>query len=89
MYKMEGHTLSDYIITQLMDSICNTTSVSVGVLHDFYVMEKNRLIDDIKESYTNNELLELHKSIEAYNFLYLIQCLSASRTTQYELEQMD
>ena len=86
---MDTHTLADYIITQLMDSICNTTYASVNVLHDFYVMEKNRLIDDIKESYTSNELIDLHKSIDAYNFLYIIQSLAASRSTQYELEQMD
>jgi hypothetical protein len=86
---MDSHTLSDYIITQLMDSICNTTTASVAVLHDFFIMEKNKLIDDIKESYTNDELLKLNKSIETYNFLYIIQCLAASRTTQYELERMD
>ena len=86
---MDTHTLADYIITQLMDSICNTTYSSVPVLHDFYVMEKNRLIDDIKESYTSHELIDLHKSIDAYNFLYIIQSLSASRTTQYEIERMD
>ena len=86
---MNSHTLSEYIITQLMDSICNTTYASTVVLHDYFIIEKNRLIDDIKESYTNDELIELNKSIEAYNFLYIIQCLAASRATQYELEQMD
>jgi hypothetical protein len=36
---MDSHTLSEYIITQLMDSICNTTSDSIPVLHNIFIME--------------------------------------------------
>lgn len=86
---MTDCTLSEYIITRLMDTISTTTSDSVPVLVDRFTMERDRLLSDINEVYTKQELTKLSTYMDTYQFEEIIRCIAEYRSEQYELERMD
>ena len=82
-------SLSEYMITRLMDILCQSTSDSIPVLYNLFSIEYQHLQEDVSQVYTNAELCRVKYDIDMYQFHNVIYNLSLARTVQYELEPVD
>jgi hypothetical protein len=83
------YTLSERVLSELIDTVCHTQSVSVPVIHDIYSATQYRILDELKESYTEKEINEVVDTINAYGFLEFIRTLVNARVLEYEREPID
>ena len=83
------YTLSEHVLSELIDTVCHTQSVSVPVIHDIYSATQYRILEELKESYTEKEINEVVDTINAYGFLEFIRTLVNARVLEYEREPID
>jgi len=68
-------SLSDDIISRLVDTICLLPPVSIRSMYDAFVVENERLMKELEESeaYTERELQTVRESVTRYDFIAFIQ----------------
>lgn len=83
------YSLSERVLSELIDTLCLTKSVSVPVIHDIFSATQYQILEELKESYTDNEIKEVVDTINAYGFLEFIRFLANARILEYERERID
>ena len=83
------YTLSERVLSELIDTVCHTQSVSVPVIHDIFSASQYRILEELKESYTDHEIHQVVETINTYGFLEFIRTLADARVLEYERELMD
>lgn len=83
------YSVSEQVLCELIDIICNTRSVSVLVIHDIFSANQYRILEELKESYTDLEIARVIHNINEYGFLEFIRALVKSRLIDYEREYID
>jgi hypothetical protein len=83
------YTLSERVLSELIDTVCQTKSVSVPVIHDIFSATQYRILEELKESYTDDEIHQVVDTINTYGFLEFIRTLVDARVFEYERELMD
>jgi hypothetical protein len=68
-------TVSDQLLTTLLVVICNRSHCSNRVLYDLFQEEKHKLITELKEAYTDQEIQYIEDRIEQYDFPTFIQTI--------------
>lgn len=68
-------SLSDEIISLLVDKICSFTQTSIHEMHENFLEEKRTILSELEESecYTDHELTVVRTRLEEYPFLFFIQ----------------
>ena len=68
-------SLSDDIISRLVDTICFLPPISVRSMYDSFLAETERLILELEtsECYTSNELAMVRERVNQYSFVEFIQ----------------
>ena len=83
------YSLSERVLSELIDTLCYTKSVSVLVIHDIFSATQYRILEELTESYTDIEINHVVQHINAYGFLEFINVLVDARIHEYELEPLD
>ena len=83
------YSLSERVLSELIDTLCQTRSVSVPVIYDIFSATQYQILEELKESYTDNEIKEVVDTINGYGFLEFIRTLVDARILEYEREQID
>ena len=68
-------TLSDQLLTTLLVVICNHSHCSNRVLYALFQEEKHKLINELKEAYTDQEIQYIEDRIKQYDFPTFIQSI--------------
>ena len=68
-------SLSDEIISLLVDKICSFTQTSIHEMHETFLEEKRIILSELEESecYTDHELTVVRTRLDEYPFLFFIQ----------------
>lgn len=83
------YSLSEQVLSELIDTLCHTKSVSVPVIHDIFSATQYQILEELRESYTDNEINQVVDTIKGYGFLEFIRTLAEARIFEYERERID
>ena len=84
-----NYSLSERVLSELIDTLCHTKSVSVPVIHDIFSATQYQILEELRESYTDNEINQVVDTIKGYGFLEFIRTLAEARVIEYERERID
>jgi hypothetical protein len=71
--------ITEEILTQLMDHICEHQCYSKRVIYDKFQEKREQLVQGLEEDYSKEEIRQIKERIQAYDFLSII--LSFSKDT--------
>jgi hypothetical protein len=83
------YSLSERVLSELIDTLCHTKSVSVPVIHDIFSATQYQILEELRESYTDNEIKKVVDTINGYGFMEFIRTLADARIFEYERERID
>ena len=83
------YSLSERVLSELIDTLCHTKSVSVPVIHDIFSATQYQILEELRESYTDNEIKKVVDTINGYGFMEFIRTLTEARVIEYERERID
>ena len=68
-------TVSDQLLTTLLVVLCNHSYCSNRVLYDLFQEEKYKLMNELQDAYTKQEIQYIEDRIEQYDFPSFIQSI--------------
>ena len=67
--------ITEEILTQLMDHICEHQFYSKRVIYDKFQEKREHLLYGLEEDYSTEEVQQIKEQIQAYDFLSIINNL--------------